>query len=86
MAEYKKMPYRSGDHKAVCEYCGLAFYASELRKDHNGFMACPKDYSPKHPQLDRKPRKETIAIPAGEARPEAEYTFLAAGDVTADDL
>jgi hypothetical protein len=32
-----------GDPTAVCDYCGVVWYRSELRRDASGLLVCPQD-------------------------------------------
>lgn len=76
--------YKPGDHKSVCDSCGYTFFASQLRKDWRGFMVCPKDYEPRHPQDNVQSTTDRISVK--DARPERPDIFLEPGDVTPEDL
>jgi hypothetical protein len=76
--------YRSGDHLAICDSCGMRFYGSQLRKDWRGFMVCKDDYEPRHPQDTVQTRSDRITV--SNARPEVTDIFLNPGDVTVEDL
>jgi hypothetical protein len=41
----RKRSHRSppGDTKRLCDYCGIAWYRSQLRRDAAGLLACPDD-------------------------------------------
>lgn len=69
--------YKSGDWNSVCDVCGFAFKASQLRKRWDGFMVCDADWEPRH-QIDflRAPPSPR-AIPW--SRPEPADVFV---DVT----
>ena len=79
------MSYESGNPWGICDRCGFKKRLSELRKEWNGLMVCKEDWEPRHPQdyLVRG-RKDDQSVP--NARPRQPDVFLAAGDVTADDL
>lgn len=47
-------------------------------------MVCNKDWEPRHPQDMIKARPERSVVK--DARPQPEYRFVSAGDITADDL
>lgn len=32
------------DVKSRCDYCGVMYYRSQLRRDRSGFLACEEDY------------------------------------------
>lgn len=42
----RKWPKRSsppGDYSAMCDYCGVMWRRSQLRKDRAGLLACPDE-------------------------------------------
>lgn len=73
-----------GDSNAICDCCGFKFKQSQLRLRWDGAMVCSKDWEPRHPQDNIKPRTERNNI--RNPRPEPEYRFLAVGEITGDDL
>lgn len=38
-------PAPKGERRYRCDYCGIVWYMSQLRKDAAGFYACPDDQS-----------------------------------------
>lgn len=38
-------PAPRGEHRRLCDYCGILWYASDLRRDAAGLYACPDDQS-----------------------------------------
>lgn len=32
-----------GDYRATCDYCGITWHRSRLRKDASGLLACPDE-------------------------------------------
>ena len=46
----KRNTFKSGDWLAICDSCGLTFYASQLRKRWDELMVCELDWEPRHPQ------------------------------------
>lgn len=36
-------PAPRGERRYTCDYCGIPWYLSQLRKDAAGFYACPDD-------------------------------------------
>lgn len=36
-------PAPRGERRRMCDYCGIVWYQSQLRKDASGFYACPDD-------------------------------------------
>ncbi len=65
--------FTSGQWNALCDRCGFKFKSSELKKDWQGLMVCPKDYEARHPQDFIKVRPEK-AIPEW-TRPRTEDVF-----------
>lgn len=82
MSRYK--PYKSGDAWGICDVCGFRFYHSQLARRWDGLMTCDADFEDRHPQDTIKGVKEKIFIE--NPRPEVSNKFLAATEVTADDL
>lgn len=35
--------FKSGDYPCLCDYCGVPWYRSELRKDGAGKLYCPQE-------------------------------------------
>jgi len=42
--------WRSGEHSAICDICGMKFKASKLRLRWDGLMVCRDDFEVRHPQ------------------------------------
>lgn len=40
---YWPLPGPPGERRAVCDYCGITWYRSSMRRDESGFLACPDD-------------------------------------------
>lgn len=38
-------PAPRGERRYPCDYCGITWYMSQLRRDAAGFYACPDDQS-----------------------------------------
>lgn len=36
-------PAPRGERRYTCDYCGMKWYISQLRRDASGFYACPDD-------------------------------------------
>lgn len=70
MTETRARKYIAGDHKVICDLCGLTYMRSETKLQWDNLLACTDCYSPKHPQLNirGKADKQTVDI----ARPESE--------------
>lgn len=51
--------YKSGEWYAKCDICDRQFYASKLRKQWDGLMACPSDFTLRNPQDFIRPVIET---------------------------
>jgi hypothetical protein len=37
------LPGPRGEHRRMCDYCGIVWYWSDLRRDAAGRWACPDD-------------------------------------------
>ena len=61
--------YRPGDHHAICDRCGFAYRASELKKTWDNLWVCAKDWEPRQPQDFVRARPDRIK-PAGPIRPD----------------
>lgn len=46
----KRNQFKNGDWLAVCDSCGLTFYASQLRTRWDGLKVCEMDYETRNPQ------------------------------------
>lgn len=70
MTETRARRFIPGDHKVLCDLCGLTYMRSETRLQWDNLLACTECYSPKHPQLNirGKADKQTVDI----ARPGSE--------------
>lgn len=76
--------FRVGDPKAACDVCGFIYNHSALRMNWKHQMVCAEDWEPRHPQENvTAPRPNRNPMPSHIV---GEMTFLAPGDVTADDL
>ena len=42
--------YKHGDYRAVCDVCGQAFFASQMRMRWDEMFVCQADYEVRHPQ------------------------------------
>jgi hypothetical protein len=76
--------FRLGDSKACCDRCGFHKYQSQLKKEWTGAMVCRECFELRHPQDELKARSERNNVK--DARPEPEYRFLAANEITPDQL
>lgn len=76
--------FRKGDYKVVCDLSGAVVNASECRMTWDGLLVKKSLWSPRHPQ-DILPSTEETRTPA-HPRPEGAAVFIAATDVTKDDL
>jgi hypothetical protein len=45
MSRKYPFPAPRGERRYVCDYCGMTWYMSQLRRDAAGFYACPDDQS-----------------------------------------
>ena len=71
-----KTYYKKGDWNAICDICGFKFKASKLKKQWDGLMVCPQDFSPRHPQEFLRGKKDDQSV---------EWTRSEAADVEVDD-
>lgn len=78
---------RPGDYRVICDFSGFKCWASETVKTHDGFRVMRRfagEETQRHPQEFVRGRPDDQRVHW--SRPEATDTFLAVGDVTADDL
>jgi hypothetical protein len=79
---------RPGDWKAVCDFSGMTFWASEMVTDSRGYRVHRRfigSEAQKHPQEGAAPRVTNEGrVPW--ARPEAPATFRSPTSVTPADL
>ena len=52
-----------GDYNAICDRCGRKFKASELQRTWDGFMVCPRDWEPRHPQDFVRGLPDPVPVP-----------------------
>ncbi len=69
--------YIPGEHIVICDWCQLGWYSKDMRKTWDGFMACPRDYEPKHPALDPMKVHTNELAPIPDARAEKPDAFVA---------
>lgn len=65
--------YEPNNHWAICDVCGFAYRAKELRMSWDGLAVCEKDYEPRHPQDFVRGREDNTA-PVGIHRPDQDGT------------
>lgn len=77
--------FRAGDHKVLCDSCGLTYMRSECKLNWRNLLQCEECYDVKHPQLNVRPVKENIAVDIARPEPEndAELRF---GEGNKEDL
>ena len=77
MTQTRARKYIAGDHKVLCDLCGLTFMRSETRLQWDNLLACRDCYSPKHPQLNirGKADKQTVDIARPESEDDSDFTF-----------
>lgn len=66
--------YKKGDWSAICDSCGMTFFASDLRKRWDGLMVCSKDFEVRHPQDFVRVKVDIQAVPW--TRPESSDIFV----------
>lgn len=67
--------YQAGNHWVICDRCGFAYRASEVKKTWDGYIVCEKDWEPRHPQDLVRGHTDKIR-PSGPVRPEPSDTFV----------
>ena len=77
--------YVPGDHKVLCDSCGLTYMRSDCRLNWRNLLQCRTCYDPKSPQLIVRGRADKIAVDVARPEPEndADLTF---GEGSADEL
>ena len=72
-------------YRAICDECGFDFDSRDLRLRWDGARVCSKDWEPRHPQDNPRPRPaDRQSVPW--SRPEPEDVFLAASITDRDTL
>jgi len=74
MTESRARRYILGDHKVICDLCGLTYMRSETKLQWDNLLACSDCYSPKHPQLNIRGKADRQNVDI--ARPEPEDDSL----------
>lgn len=69
--------YVQGDHKVICDLCGLTYMRSETKMQWDNLLACRECYSPKHPQDTIRPKtdKQTVDIARPESENDSDFTW-----------
>ena len=67
--------FQSGQHWVSCDRCGCDVRAGDARITWEGFVVCPDDWEPRHPQ-DFVRAKEDRISPEGFVRSESPDTFI----------
>ena len=75
MSKSRNPGYQPGNHWGICDRCGFAYRASELKKTWDGLFVCEEDWEPRHPQDFVRGRADKIT-PSGPIRPDPEETFV----------
>lgn len=70
MTETRARKYKAGDHKVICDVCGLTYMRSETKLQWNNLLACHDCFDPKHPQLNIRGKTDRQNVDI--ARPEPE--------------
>lgn len=76
--------YRHGDWNLICDSCGRKIKASDSRHRWDGLIVCQDDWEPRNVQDYVRGVADRQAVPYN--RPEQADVFVAANEVTADDL
>lgn len=83
MRQQKKSAVK-GDWNAECDICKFVFKASELRERWDGFMVCPQDWEPDHPQRMRSMARVEDDQSVPWSRPESSATDVSGSDTWVD--
>ncbi len=78
----KRNQYKSGDWLAVCDSCGLTFYASQLRTRWDGLKVCEMDYETRNPQDFTRGIPDIQTPPWTRPKPAEESITLVTGGTT----
>ena len=70
MTRTRARTYQPGDHKVICDLCGLNFMRSDCQMQWNNLLACGDCYDPKHPQINIRGYVDRQSVK--DARPESE--------------
>ena len=54
--------YIAGSHNVTCDRTGRVYKRSDMRYEWNGLLVYKGVWEAKHPQLDLKPKEESIAV------------------------
>ena len=77
--------FKKGDFNRICDRCGFKVKASETRKEWTGLIVCISGcWEARHSQEFVRGRRDNQRVPY--PRPEGTDNFLAADEITADDL
>lgn len=69
-----KNRYIEGDYNVISDYSGQKLKRSQCRFTWDGFLVGKREWEPKHPQIDIRPRSEKIGVP--DARPRQPDRFF----------
>lgn len=77
MTKTRARRYVPGDHKVICDLCGLTYMRSETKMQWDNLLACRECYSPKHPQDIIRPKtdKQTVDIARPESENDSDFTW-----------
>lgn len=77
MAKTRSRRYVPGDHKVICDLCGLTYMRSETKLQWNNLLACRECYDPKHPQLNIRGNadRQNVDIARPESEDDASFTW-----------
>jgi len=64
--------FKPGDYWVICDRCGCAVRSSQARLTWEGYVVCPDDWEPRHPQDFVRAKHDQIA-PGGFVRPDQLY-------------
>lgn len=77
MTKNRARRYAPGDHKVICDLCGLTYMRSETKLQWNNLLACSECFDPKHPQLNirGKADRQTVDIARPESEDDSSFTW-----------
>ena len=80
-----EMRFVAGDHKVLCDSCGLTYMRSECQLNWRNLLQCRECFDIKHPQLIVRGKADKIAVDITRPEPEDDES-LPFGEGKANEL
>lgn len=61
--------WKPGSYNAICYRCGQKYKASQLKREWEGFMVCPRCFEQRNAQDFLRPMKDQQAVPWSQPQP-----------------